>query len=203
MKPQGPRTRFMVGRVAQLVAASGWVLAGVALAHAAPHAKGTDNGAKAAEGGASQVRPYELQLFGLINEERKRHGVRALKLSRKLSRVARRHSQEMRDRGYLGHISPIAERSTPRKRYRKAFDDEPYLIGENVARRAGAEWCLSAERMEKTHRGLMDSRHHRENMIRPEFEQVGIGIAINESGHYWVTELFVCVPAPEENASTE
>jgi uncharacterized protein YkwD len=139
----------------------------------------------------ARVQPFEMQLLESINQERKQYGVAELKLDPKLSNVARGHSQEMRDRNFFGHISPVPAQSTPRKRYESAFGREPYIIGENVARRAGTQWCLTDDRIEKTHRGLMDSPGHRENILRREFQQIGIGIAINEVGDYWVTELFL------------
>jgi uncharacterized protein YkwD len=169
---------------------------------AAARGTGKDTGQPARDD-LAQVRPFELQLFDLINQEREQRGVPPVKLSQKLSGVARRHSQEMRDRKYMGHISPVAARRTPQKRFRASFGYEPYLIGENVARREGTRWCLTADRIEKTHRDLMDSAHHRENILRPEFEHVGIGIAVNESGHYWVTEVFVRQSAPEGQAGNQ
>lgn len=194
-----------------LLAAVAWLLLGVALTGASSRPKAGGKAAAAggdADGGAvraeaTHVRPFELQLFALINQERKQHGVPRLKLSPKLSRVARTHSEEMRDKGYLDHISPVSRRSTPRKRFRRAFGYEPHVIAENVARRAGSAWCLTADRIQKTHQSLMGSRHHRENILRPEVQHVGIGIAINESGHYWVTEVFVRASAPDEETDTK
>ena len=201
--------RLSAGRMASLGVAGAFVLACIALVDASARAEGAGTGARTARKAGSsapsddrsQVRPYELQLVELITSERKQRGLPSLKLSPKLSRVARRHSEEMRDMGYMGHISPVPARSTPLKRFQSAFEYEPYVIGENVARRAGPQWCLTADRIEKTHQGLMSSTHHRENILRPEFEQLGIGIAVNDNGDYWVTELFVCVPAPEAKAT--
>ncbi len=186
--------------LAGVVLLSGWPRADALAKHGADGKKRHANARGAA---ASEVSPFELQLFALINKERKEHGVLPLKLSPRLSRVARRHSEEMRDRGYMGHISPVPARSTPRKRFKRTFAYEPYIIGENVARRAGPQWCLTAGKIEKTHQGLMGSTHHRENILRPEFQQVGIGISVNDSGHYWITELFVCVSAATVNVSPD
>ncbi len=165
------------------------VLASLALGDAASGAK---RHRKAAAGQSSReelarVQPFEMQLLESINHERKQHGVPALKLDPKLSNVARGHSQAMRDKDFFGHISPVPAQSTPRKRYESASGREPYIIGENVARRFGTQWCLTDDRIGKTHRGLMDSPGHRENILRREFQQVGIGIAINEGGDYWGT----------------
>jgi uncharacterized protein YkwD len=205
MRARNANTRCR-GRGTPLLAAVGWVLLSVALTGASSSRKagdtkaapGSEAGGGAVRDEAAQVRPFELQVLELINQERKRRGVPPLKLSSKLSRVARTHSEEMRDKGYMGHISPVSRHSTPRKRFRRVFGYEPYLIGENVARRAGPQWCLTAERIGKTHQGLMGSRHHRDNILRPEFRHVGIGIAVNEGGHYWVTEVFVRASAPAE-----
>ena len=60
----------------------------------------------------------ENDIAWLINYERSAAGLAQLGQDTKLSAVARTHSEEMRDRKYVGHESPVAGRRLPDDRYR-------------------------------------------------------------------------------------
>jgi len=122
----------------------------------------------------------ESEAFTLLNETRIEHGLPPLTLDGPLSELARRHSQELAERGVVSHHSNLYGLTTER-RIRITYPDVPRL-GENIARNrtiAGA------------HQGLLDSPGHRANCLDPSFTHVGIGVA--RSGRYalYLTEVFV------------
>ncbi|HEY3493779.1 MAG TPA: CAP domain-containing protein, partial [Polyangiaceae bacterium] len=57
----------------------------------------------------------------------------------------------------------------------------PTLLGENVAHARNA---LLA------HRALWASPSHRANLLEPNYDSVGIGVAEDADGSVWVSELF-------------
>jgi hypothetical protein len=61
------------------------------------------------------------------------------------------------------------------------------FLGENVAMGVSVEG---------THRSLMDSPPHRQNILDSRFSNVGIGIAWGEDGMIYVTEGFSRIPVP-------
>ena len=121
----------------------------------------------------------ERQLFELLNEERVSRGRTALVWDERLVTVARAHSTEMFRAKYFSHHSPVS--GTPFDRLRAA--GVTYTrAGENLA---------YAQSVAIAHRALMESPGHRENILRPEFTHVGIGVM--SAGVYgrMVTQLFI------------
>ena len=106
----------------------------------------------------------EAAMLDLVNLERQRQGLGTLRADEELRQVARAHSREMFERGYFGHTSPYT--GSPFDRLRAAR--VPFLVaGENLA---------FAPTVRLAHDGLMDSPGHRENILRPQFGRVGIGV---------------------------
>jgi len=106
----------------------------------------------------------ETQMLELINRERAAAGLNALEPDPELTEVARRHSADMFARGYFAHNTP--EGKDPFDRMREA-DVKFRIAGENLA---------LAPTLQIAHTGLMNSPGHRENILRPQFGRVGIGI---------------------------
>jgi uncharacterized protein YkwD/uncharacterized membrane protein required for colicin V production len=106
----------------------------------------------------------EAEMLELINGERVKAGLAPLAADPALTEVARAHSADMLARKYFGHNTP--EGATPFDRIDAA--GVPYrTAGENLA---------LAPTLSLAHTGLMNSPGHRENILRPEFGRVGIGI---------------------------
>ena len=106
----------------------------------------------------------EEQMLQLVNQERSKAGLNALKADKELVVVARSHSDDMFSRGYFSHISPEGE--TPFDRIRMA--GIPFLTaGENLA---------LAQTLKLAHEGLMKSPGHRANILNPSYGRLGIGI---------------------------
>lgn len=143
----------------------------------------------------SQQRPklYEIEkeLLSLINTERKKRNLTILISSPELTQLAREHSQDMAAQKKLSHTSSSGK--TLRIRYRQAgiyFAEG----GENIA-------FSETFRPDFIHQSLMESPKHRNNILAPEFNKVGIGVIYKEAHGYYVTQDFTY--SPEVLSSTE
>lgn len=124
----------------------------------------------------------EAQMLALLNEERTAAGLRPLTVDPRLVPVARAHSEEMFRLRYFGHQSPVT--GSPFDRLERA-GIRYSRAGENLA---------YAQSVTVAHRGLMASDGHRENILRPEFTRIGIGVI--GAGPYgrMFTQVFLTPP---------
>lgn len=106
----------------------------------------------------------EQKMLTLVNQERTTRGLQPLALDSKLTQIARQHSQEMLQQHYFAHDSPAL--GSPFDRMARA-GIRYRVAGENIA---------LAPNVDRAHTGLMNSPEHKENILRPEFRKVGIGI---------------------------
>lgn len=106
----------------------------------------------------------EAKMLLLVNNERRKVGLDTLKPDTALQKVALAHSADMFRRGYFAHYTP--EGKDPFDRMRDAHV-RFYLAGENLA---------LAQTLSIAHQSLMNSPGHRENILRPGFGRLGIGI---------------------------
>lgn len=119
----------------------------------------------------------EQEVIRLVNVERSKAGLPALKEDWELSRVAEHKSMDMQQRNYFSHTSPT---------YGSPFDMmKSYGItyrsaGENIARgQRSAEEVVDA---------WMNSSGHRANILNSKFTHIGVGYVAN--GNYW-TQMFI------------
>lgn len=143
-----------------------------------------------------EIAEAEGLLIYLVNAERRRRGLAMLRPDADLAACARRHSEEMRDLGYFGHRSPRDKNATLGDRYRNIFGRRPQVAAENVARRYGTLRSFSLENIRKSHEDLMSSPGHRRNILWEAPNAIGVGIAVNRKGDYWITENFA---SPDSN----
>jgi uncharacterized protein YkwD len=106
----------------------------------------------------------EAKMLELVNEERSKEGLPALKADPELAVVARAHSRDMFARGYFAHLTP--EGKTPSDRA-NAAKVKYQVVGENLALGQTLSIC---------HNGLMNSPGHRANILQTAYGRVGIGI---------------------------
>lgn len=123
----------------------------------------------------------ERVLFESINKERAVRGLAPLKLSSPLSDVARKHSEEMARLGRLAHES--AAGGTVKERLDRALVANAFNA-ENVAHSSSFDPRF-------IHGALMDSAGHRENILLPDVDEVGIGVVRAAGGDYYVTQDFL------------
>jgi uncharacterized protein YkwD len=127
----------------------------------------------------------------LVNRDRAAHDLAMLRPHPMLVLQSFKHSEEMRDLGYFDHTSPIQAHATPMERFMELFSFRPYMIGENIAMRRGGDFALKLANLRITHEQLMNSPGHRANILGDKYTDVGVGLAANERGDYWLTEEFV------------
>ncbi len=110
----------------------------------------------------------EKELFDLVNKEREAVGLNKLDLDTEIVAVARAHATDMWERKYFGHFSP--EEKNAGNRLTEAEINYDYA-GENLA---------LAPTVSSAHVGLMNSDGHKENILEPNFNKIGIGVIDNE-----------------------
>lgn len=130
----------------------------------------------------------EREVFELVNKERGKKGLSTLRFSSELSLVARKHSRDMAAHENLSHLSSSGKTYTDRLVEERFFFKKN---GENVARSG----TFVAELI---HQGFMKSPGHRENILNPEFDELGVGISLSDNKEYFVTQDFILSLIPKE-----
>lgn len=122
---------------------------------------------------------FEYQLFDLTNAARVNHGLNILTWNNLVKFTARNHSLDMAENKFFDHTN--LEGQSPFDRMQE--DDVVFTYaGENLA--YGQLSSIFA------HEGLMNSEGHRENILRDEFEFLGVGVAFNDKSQPYYTENF-------------
>ncbi|MDM5317681.1 CAP domain-containing protein [Fictibacillus sp. b24] len=122
-----------------------------------------------AEAGA-ELTAQEQQMLDLVNQEREKQGLPALKADPELTKVARVKAKDMIDNNYFDHNSP--KYGSPFDML-KQFGVEYKTAGENLAGNSSVEGA---------HTSLMNSQGHRENILKSDYTNVGIGVV--DGGQY-------------------
>lgn len=121
----------------------------------------------------------EILLLGKVNEERTKSGLPALLVDCGLVRLARIKCNDMFEENYFGHVSPIY--GTPLDMVKKSGI---------TARVMGAENIAKAKTVLRVHTLLMGSKEHRDNILNPLHDSIGIGVLKNIYGVF-ATQLFI------------
>lgn len=122
------------------------------------------------------------QSFELINSARADHGVGSLTFDPELSRIARKHSEAMRDRGFFAHRDP--EGNGLRSRLR-ANGVTFSAAGENLALVSDTGNPAGV-----AHQQLLASTEHRDVMLAGRFARAGVGVA-QAGDSFWITQIFL------------
>lgn len=121
------------------------------------------------------ARSFELQNVDLLNAERKQHNLNTLNYSSEISKTARKHSTDMAEKHYFDHNN--LDGQSPFDRL-KEDDIEFAAGGENLA--------YGQKSSNFAHEGLMNSLGHRKNILKKEFNTIGVGVDFNdEKQPYW------------------
>lgn len=122
---------------------------------------------------------FEYQLFDLTNAARVKHQLPILTWDEHVRETARKHSADMALNQYFDHTNLDGESPFDRM---KEDQIRFQLAGENLA--YGQFSSIFA------HEGLMNSLGHRENILRRDYEYLGVGVAFNEESHPYYTQNF-------------
>jgi uncharacterized protein YkwD len=114
------------------------------------------------------------EMLSLTNQDRSQRDRAEVGFAARLSRYARRHSAAMARRGEIFHSSP--------DQIRAALDGYDWsLAGENVG---------VGPSLDSLEDAFMDSKLHRQNILRTTFRHAAIGVVRDDGGHLWVTVIF-------------
>jgi len=122
----------------------------------------------------------EKEVFTLVNQERAKQGLAALKENVELSKVARTKSEDMAKNNYFSHTSPTY--GSPFDMM-KQFGITYTAAGENIA--MGQPTATSVMN------GWMNSPGHRANILSKDFTEIGVGLAKNANGSIYWTQDFI------------
>lgn len=154
---------------------TGALLLVASAAPAAADAAGTKRACHNADGrpGVITVKQARYAVLCLINRKRRHFGAGRLRLHRKLTRAAQRHSLAMDRLNFFSHYSPSGKSPASR------IGATGYLSGarawgvaENIGYGTGR---LGSPR--RTVRGWLNSRPHRRAMLSRRYRHIGIGVA--------------------------
>jgi uncharacterized protein YkwD len=139
--------------------------------------------ASAADPGLDRL---EQSLHQAVNEFRRSQHLIPLERRADLDAVARRHSEDMAQRGFFAHESPEGDGWV--ERLERARVTGFSLAGENVAQ--------SSQREPAHHvlEGWKRSPVHRENLMSRPMNATGLGAARAPDGRVFVTQLYLNFP---------
>lgn len=150
----------------------------------------------------------EAMIHDLVNGQRSKAGLAALRQDGALSAIARSHSHNMAVLGYFDHTDSLGQGPTDRAEMqgytcRKDYGSY-YTVG--VAENIFQNWLFSSttyvgpapikdylsieEIAESTVDGWMGSPGHRGNILESQYGRVGTGVAVSEDSKVYITQNF-------------
>lgn len=120
----------------------------------------------------------EQQMVDLVNQERAKNGLPALKVNYDLVKAARLKAKDMVSLNYFSHTSPT-------------YGDPFTMLRQlGITYRTAGENLAGAPSVETAHRNLMNSSGHRANILNSSFTEIGIGVASgSQYGKIFVQEF--------------
>lgn len=156
----------------------------------------------------------EQQIHLQINRERQNHGLAALQRDAQLAKIARDHSQDMARNQFFSHFNLRGEDPSARGErqgwnkqkqigpetwasgvaeniYLTHFYDKVYTATRNgvtVSKKYG--WKSPEQIVAIIVQGWMQSPGHRKNILSPQYDRQGIGVAISGNAIYITEDMF-------------
>jgi uncharacterized protein YkwD len=128
--------------------------------------------ARDADANRERAATIEQAVLSLTNDVRASRRLAPLDPSDALAAIARRHSQDMLDRGYFDHRTPEGLHSADRiARGGLTFDatgENIYMVKNATAGPTDLAWGMV--------KGWMNSREHRANILTPDYRVAGVGV---------------------------
>ncbi|MEW6552890.1 MAG: DUF5719 family protein [Actinomycetota bacterium] len=127
----------------------------------------------------------EARMIQLVNQARNSAGLPSLYPEQQLTDMARSYSSEMYLYNFFSHVSPVS--GTLQQRISARGITGWTLAGENIAKAPSVDVAFQA---------LMNSPSHRENILRRDFNCIGIGV-VQGGNCLYITQEFMCFsPVP-------
>ncbi len=119
--------------------------------------------------------PESNRATALVNESRAANGLPALGVNIDLYLIAQGYSGTLANDGYLHHRTNLADGL-----------GYPWVkLGENIGKGGSLEQIQNA---------FMASPAHRDNILDPSFDAIGVGVTRDANGVYWVVQEFMNQP---------
>lgn len=147
-----------------------------------PNSSGNNSGGSSSSGGTSNTSSLsadEKEVFDLINEQRKKNGLAALKVDVEVQNVARIKAKDMVDNNYFSHNSPTY--GSPFDML-KSFKVSYKTAGENIAGNSSNSKAVTA---------WMNSSGHKANILNSGFNYTGIGVVSSPKYGKVYVQLFI------------
>lgn len=192
-----------------------WLLLGVLLitTACAPTLSDSATSSDAGERPSYNIDAIAQSMHKAINAERANEGLEPLDWSGELADIAQEHSQDMAERGFFSHENPDGESPSDRGTAYGFTCEQPTNggyrtgIGENIfnaalysskqtRRDASGEtitynWNAPEALVETVVDGWMESPGHRRNILTPDYESQGLGLALDtDDDRLFVTQKF-------------
>ncbi|MFM7425157.1 MAG: CAP domain-containing protein [Elainella sp.] len=133
-------------------------------------------------GQSSQTAQMEQKVQQQINAIRQQQGLTELHHNNKLAEVARNYSRRMAEQDFFAHVGPEGDTLADRVGAAGIFY---FRVGENLFTSTNIPDPVPA-----AVEGWMNSPGHRENILRSEYRETGIGIW-HTGNTYYFTQLFM------------
>lgn len=121
----------------------------------------------------------ELEVFNLINEQRTKNGLSALKIDDDLQNVARIKAKDMVDNNYFSHTSPTY--GSPFEMM-KDFGVNYKSAGENIAGNSKNTSAVTA---------WMNSEGHRKNILNSNYNYTGVAVVNSQTYGKVYVQMFI------------
>ena len=125
--------------------------------------------------GANSASTFEIEVLNLTNVERTKQGLNPVTWNDKLASAIENHCKDMIANNYFEHVSPSG--STPGDRA-TAAGYRWLRVGENIAK--------GQTTPQEVVNAWMNSPHHRDNILNPDFTELGVALEYDAQGvPYW------------------
>lgn len=139
---------------------------------------------RAGPGPPVAMNQLELAVFTEVNRVRLEHGLAALRSSDLLHRAARGHSEQMVSGNFFAHIDKNGRDVVDRLRVQGM--EEFRSAGENIYMGRNI-----SNLVESVVQGWLQSPGHRKNLLSPNYQETGVGIALGDKGRVYVTQVYI------------
>ena len=129
-----------------------------------PNSGGSTTGGSSNTTNTSGLTADELEVFNLINEQRTKNGLSALKIDSEVQNVARIKAKDMVNNNYFSHTSPTY--GSPFDML-NSFKVSYKTAGENIAGNSSNSAAVTA---------WMNSSGHKANILNSSFNYTGVGV---------------------------
>ena len=140
---------------------------------------GSSSGGSGSSTTTTNLTADELEVFNLINAQRTKNGLSALKIDSEVQNVARIKAQDMVNNNYFSHNSPIY--GSPFDML-KSFKVSYKTAGENIAGNSSNSAAVNA---------WMNSSGHKANILNSSFNYTGIGVVTGSKYGKIYVQMFI------------